>query len=701
MSDNKYTFNDVGDTLVSAPANIINANIPSCKIIGGTDSQNYAFQPCKDTLESFTFQDPTSLIEIKNYAFYQCKKLKEVNLQLCTNLKTIGGYAFSRCETIESINFPENLQSIGTSCFEYCGVVNLNIPLSLTSFGITCFQYCTKLESITFQPDSEILTLPHGFAIYCSKLKNFTIPKNAQFDGNVLGYCTSLLNCYIENNESPYYCEENGVIYSKNKTSLILYPMGKTEFNIISGLSTLDRNSICGSLLTSINIPEGVKYIHSYCLARSQIASVSFPSSLLAIYESAFLECRNLVSIVIPDLVTTIGSSAFQGCSKLNSITLPAGLKSLGGGAFNGCDNPTFTLGNNSNLIINDRLMITDQGQTSISMYLGSNETVNIPASVEIIKASSFSDNSNLKHIVFDTPSSLKEIESKAFLRSSLETIEFPVTLKTLRANSFQECRSLANIVFPNVTLIENSAFYQCTNLQSIEFRNTEEITIQNSAFYECSSLTSITLPSQNINYLSSKIFEKCTSLRSLEFPQSLDYIESYAFQLCRSLETVDLSQTSVSYIGTRAFDSCYNLRSFTLPEECTSLGEFAFSSTAITTINLTPNIITLNSSCFYNCTQLETFVIPENSSLEIFDSGIFSKCSQFEKIECNSDNFKLYNEALYSSDMKQFIIIPPSSSIKYLAFPEQLEEIRPNAILDNTNIHTIKFSQKNRIICL
>ena len=50
------------------------------------------------------------------------------------------------------------------------------------------------------------------------------------------------------------------------------------------------------------------------------MASLTLPSSVTEIGESAFRGCSSLASLTLPSSVTSIGKSAFEGCSGLTSI---------------------------------------------------------------------------------------------------------------------------------------------------------------------------------------------------------------------------------------------------------------------------------------------------------------------------------------------------------------------------------------------
>ena len=92
------------------------------------------------------------------------------------------------------------------------------------------------------------------------------------------------------------------------------------------------------SQLTSVSIPSSVTSIgynaFSYC---KNLTSITLPSSISKIEEGTFEYCSNLTSITLPENLEEIGTSAFRGCTSLTSITLPSSTKSIGTSAFSGC----------------------------------------------------------------------------------------------------------------------------------------------------------------------------------------------------------------------------------------------------------------------------------------------------------------------------------------------------------------------------
>ena len=268
------------------------------------------------------------------------------------------------------------------------------------------------------------------------------------------------------------------------------------------------------------------------------------PNTLITIGEEMFYQ-SDLRSVVIPTNVTTVGYSAFKRCSSLTTVTFEkeSQLKTIGGdyyyGAFSDC--------------------------TALT-------SIEIPASVETIGNTAFSDCSSLATVTFEKGSRLKTIGNNAYYRcTSLTSIEIPASVETIEKKAFMHCSSLATVTFEKGSQLKtiagdsyDGAFSDCTALTSIEIPASVE-TIEATAFKRCSKLTTITFEKGSLlktiggGYYSSYYhgaFSDCSSLTSIEIPASVETIEATAFLLCSKLTTVTFEKGSQLKIIGGGFDT-------------------------------------------------------------------------------------------------------------------------------------------------
>ncbi len=199
-----------------------------------------------------------------------CDSIKSVIIE--DGVTNIGNYAFYDCSLV-SISIPNSVTSIGDGAFSFCyALTNVMIPDSITSIGEVAFSYCRDLASIII-PNS-IISIGEGAFSHCDNLTKIT----------------------VDINNKIYSSDEYGVLFNKDKTTLIRYPIGNTRKMYM--------------------IPNGVISINRF----------------------AFDGATNIKSVTIPDGVKSIGVATFQSCTALSSITIPNSVKSIDGGAFNHCD---------------------------------------------------------------------------------------------------------------------------------------------------------------------------------------------------------------------------------------------------------------------------------------------------------------------------------------------------------------------------
>lgn len=93
---------------------------------------------------------PDTVKEIKDYAFYSCKKLTKVTLS--KNLEKLGTNVFNMCINLESIDLPSSIKDLGIYTFSASGLKSIKIPESKTLSKIDHYVFfqCQKLTEVTF-----------------------------------------------------------------------------------------------------------------------------------------------------------------------------------------------------------------------------------------------------------------------------------------------------------------------------------------------------------------------------------------------------------------------------------------------------------------------------------------------------------------------------------------------------------------------
>ena len=216
---------------------------------------------------------------------------------------SVGNYAFDNCTSLTSITIPEGVLSIGNCAFWGC-----NALAELTSVG-------------------------NQFVAYCNVLTNICVA-----------------------DDSASFCDVDGVLFNKDKTTLVAYPAGKTdsEYAIPDGVVSVVRSAFDGcSRLTSITIPASVAAsvwpsvglmgfpgcsnlqnitVDTNNTAYCDIDGVLFSKDMKTLMK--YPAAKTAASYVIPASVADIESMAFQNCHSLQSVTIPDGISYIGNTVF-------------------------------------------------------------------------------------------------------------------------------------------------------------------------------------------------------------------------------------------------------------------------------------------------------------------------------------------------------------------------------
>ena len=626
----------------------------------------------------------------------------------------------------------KSVTSIGRRAFEGCtNLKSITIPNSVTEMGRRAFSGCSSLTSIAI-PDSVTEIGKYAFD-GCKSLTSITIPDGVTSIGDGAFYnCSSLTEIKVAS-ENSNYVSVNGVLYNKDKTTIICYPAGKkgNNYKIPDGVTKVGSSAFIGcSSLTSITIPNSVTEIgYSVFEGCTNLKSITIPNGVTSIGDSAFEDCTSLKSITIPNVVTSIGNSVFEDCTSLTSITIPNGVTSIGDSAFEGCTSLTSITLPDSVTSIGSGAFIGCSSLTSIT----------IPDSVTCIGDSAFNGCTSLTSITI--PDSVMSIGNDAFHEcSSLTSITIPYSVTSIGDYAFLGCSRLTaidvntdnkdytsvnGVLFYNdktiicypagkkgnnykipdgVTSICRYAFSGCTSLTSITIP--DSVTeIGGSAFENCSSLTSITIP-DSVTSIGIGAFVGCSSLTSITIPDNVTYIGGAVFADCSSLTEIKVSTQNAEYvsvngvlynkdkttimcypagkkdknykildgvtkIGTSAFSGCSSLTSITIPDSVTEIGMSAFSGcSSLTSITIPDSVTRIDMSTFRGCSSFTSITIPDN--VTYIDIWAFNGCTGLTAIDvkAGNNNYTSVNGVLFNKDKTELICYPAGKTDKSYNIP-------------------------------
>lgn len=167
-----------------------------------------------------------------------------------------------------------------------------------------------------------------------------------EIEAGAFGNCSTLKEITVAA-ENPYYSSEDGVLFDKEKSALIQYPMGRTgtAYAVPESVKAIEDEAFAGcSGLEQVSIPAGVKEIGTdVFFSCKSLKSVAIPYGVTTIKKGTFNLCSGLSEVVIPNSVTAIKEYAFGNCTGLVSIKIPDSVTSIDANAFSG-QNASFTI---------------------------------------------------------------------------------------------------------------------------------------------------------------------------------------------------------------------------------------------------------------------------------------------------------------------------------------------------------------------
>ena len=157
-----------------------------------------------------------------------------------------------------------------------------------------------------------------------------TIGKNVKEIGDwAFGNSRKITEFDVDEN-NPYFCDVDGVIYSKDMKTILFYPPAR-------GIETTKNDKGEEVKTISYTIPEGVETIRTKAFYKCyELTEITLPSTLKSIEEKAFFRC-SLKELTLPDSLTFIGKDAFSYCYDITELTIPESVTQIDEYAFYNC----------------------------------------------------------------------------------------------------------------------------------------------------------------------------------------------------------------------------------------------------------------------------------------------------------------------------------------------------------------------------
>lgn len=341
----------------------------------------------------------------------------------------ISDRLFMQMKALEEVSFPSTLNTLGEAAFYECQALeNVSIPGSVKIIKSGTFAECVSIQSITF---AEGVTTIQDYAFQNVAVENVTIPASLTSLSALAFWRDQQISAFDVAEGNTAYVSEDGIIFSSDKTAIIMVPTAKAG---------------------EYRIPDGTTTVGAYAFANNTGLTAIDLNRVETLEEGAFYLSRISSTIVLPDTLTQCGYFTFDSCHYLQGVVFGSGLTETPYRMFENC----WDL---STIEFNPALKII--GMRTFN-YCSSLKKVEIPDSVTEIQGA-FGYCRSLEEF---TANNVEEIWYANFAGDTkLRTVNLG-KVKTINRESFNSCTSLLEIYLPESTVfVDETAFPQTTNI--------------------------------------------------------------------------------------------------------------------------------------------------------------------------------------------------------------------------------------------
>ena len=602
------------------------------------------------------------------------KKEQTRSIIIKERISSIEDSVFSMWKKLESVEIPKTVRSIGYSAFYGCEQLkSVAIPGSVVSINSYTFECCYSLETLTLSEG--IGSIGYNAFYLCKNLRSVTIPNSVHsIDSSAFSCCHALTEIQVGTNNTKYVSVD-GILFSKDMKTLIVYPGGIAQENYVipSSVSTIGAYSFSGcKSLQHIIIHENVTEIGNNAFyACVNLDNVTIPRSIKKIKQYTFQACHSLTTINNLEDVESIGESAFENCVGLRIVNLSA--ITIGSRAFSTCSHLTTVVyygksdpGEGSNSIFHEtavsivtlprdynndsfcgigsnqfkRDIESDECGDSITWRL-LNGTMTIIGEGDILLNCSSLQGKKSQVTSINIKYGITSVGNQTFKEwSKLTSVNVAGSVRSIGANSFSGCSCLETMSIPEgVRIISEKAFYGCSKLSSVFVPNSVT-SIGAGTFLNCSNLSAIEVGPSNSFF---------TSVDGVLFTKDMKTLNQYPAG--REAEQYGIPG-SVRTVGANSFSGCKHLKDVNIPDGVNSISEGAFRDcTSLRDLVIPPSVVAVEQGSFDGCSDLETVTF-----LGLYDPGKAESFSELKKINLRS-NYRNKTFCGYGEDTMKRII--------------------------------------------
>lgn len=460
---------------------------------------------------------------------------------------------YDQRNTITKVVFENGVTHIGSFAFyQHTALTSFEMADSVVSFGQGAFQGCSALT-----------TIPELHA-------NFQ-------DFSTEVFVDAKISTYEVDGANPYYTVKDGILYSKDGTTLVNCPPGKVaDFDqgwldgvntiapyafrtcrsltgslvIPSHITSIGRQAFqnCSSLTGDLMVPNTVTDLDGYytfagmsgmegkltlesniteiaggMFSGSGFTSMEWQGTVTSVDNNAFTGCK-FTNFALPESLTTVGNYAFRNCDDNgNAFGSLEHLSSIGIYAFGGCDLGTIFISKDAEVATN-----AFNGATITSV------TYNAPTlTKQVFNGATVNTFTLMDNVTYVGADNFAKAGSVSASLRSVQTIE---------ASAFKGATLTTDISIPAGAAVGSNAF-ENAELQDVSY-NAE---IASYAVFKGATMDSLTL-GDNTKEIAANAFQYSEIGGDVLKLGKVKTIEKYAFQYAELPATVIIPETATYY---------------------------------------------------------------------------------------------------------------------------------------------------------
>lgn len=587
--------------------------------------------------------DWSDLSMVFDSVFYGCKNLKKVDL---TNVKTItlGRDAFADCTSLSEVIDMPSIGTMNARAFMNTALTEVDLT-GLHLSGENVFKGCNNITSVK---TGKFTALGDYMFANCTSLTGVITISTSKVGNGVFSGCVNLAGVRFTSNGEKYDIDIGNNAFESCGKNVGGFTVDFGDENIRSIGDKAFANSALGSL--DFSKIKGLQFLGDSVFAGTAITEI-------VVGNDTNLDALQLLGAPFKGYTVRVAS----GCTRYVEEN---------GAIYN--KDKTLLLYVNENAAGNSGTFALPSSVTEIAAYAfayGKNiRKVILPDSVETLGAYAFA-NSAINQVEWNkTGSGITSVPVGAFSGSKLLSIVLPDSVVSVGDRAFADS-ALVSFAADKLQTLGDEVFEGCTSLGEIALCDGIG-TMGDRVFANCTSLTSVLLPS--VEKLGAHTFSGAESLKKVTFGANATTTGSYTFVTLNRqpgfrfeyvgtpVEEVVFLGDEILSIGEGTFYDCKNLKTIRLPASVTTVESYAFAYTsALTALNL-ENLVDIGDYAFF-ASGLEELKLDNVERIGAFAFAIDSEDGQSVKTAYTSvsmpnvreiGDFAFYHSGLTSLEL-------------------------------------------------